>query len=106
MVGRGGGGAGRWGRGAGTDEEPTPFEFLQLSIQTMLNVTLAEVRAHPFPHTPAPPHPSRYPLTPVLPYLLWLDLFRRCLCLKSFAAFPPQPLICAVCCIQRDRASG
>lgn len=24
----------------------------------------------------------------------------QCLCLKQFAAFPPQPLICAVCCIQ------
>ena len=82
--------------------------MLLLSIQTMLNVTLAEVRAHPLsphPRTPAPPYPSRYPLTPVLPYLLWLDLFRRCLCLKSFAAFPPQPFICAICCIQRGRAS-
>ena len=44
---------------AGTDEEPTPFEFLQLSIQTMLNVTLAEVRAHPLSPHPRTPQDIR-----------------------------------------------
>eukprot|EP00964_Phaeocystis_antarctica_P015947 scaffold8833_cov58-Phaeocystis_antarctica.AAC.1 len=30
----------------------------------------------------------------------------RCLCFKQYAAFPPaKPILCAVCCVQRGRAS-